>query len=146
MSPKTTAPQGRSLTTVPPADTSDDVLADFDLPDWHATALEAFREVITVRPDLEGAELVSLEQAATLIDTATRLDERAAAASYEATGAAGQTILHPAVAESRLARTQAAAILHRLVAVVEGPRMTNSQRGRAAANARWSAPRGGRRG
>lgn len=45
--------------------------------------------------------------------------------------------MNPALSEARLARTAAATILNRLVGV-KARALTNSQRGRAAANAHWS--------
>jgi len=118
----------------------DDVLDGFDLdPTWSPNAVEAFREVLTVRPDIAGPELVALDQAATLITTAEALEQIAREASYVATGVKGQTVVHPAVPEARQSRVAAAQIMARLTVVVAGPRMTNSERGRAAAAARWSA-------
>jgi hypothetical protein len=51
-------------------------------------------------------------------------------------GSQGQLVVNLAYAEARLARTSAAQILNRLVGVKAGA-MTNSQRGRVAADARW---------
>ena len=134
-SPTPTAPP----TALPVAADEGDVLNDFDLDDaWGDTAREAFREVVTVRPNLDGSELVSLEMACALINTATRLEALALAADFTAVGAVGQPVLHFAVAEARQARQSAAGIMHRLVRVASGPAMTNSQRGRHAAQALWS--------
>lgn len=136
------------LTTIPGEEPEvDDVLADFAFPDrWHADALDAAREVLSERPDLAGPELVALESACNLLDTASRLEEIARAADFVGIGASGQQVCHFAVGEARLARVQSAAILHRLTVLTSGPAMTNSQRGRAAAQARWAKAPGGRRG
>jgi hypothetical protein len=135
------------LTSVPDADADDDVLSAFSLPEaWGDLARSSFEEVATVRPDIEGSELVALETACAMLDTAERLEAVARAAGYLSVGAAGQPVMHPFVPEARLARSQAAGIMHRLTAVATGPAMTNSQRGRVAAQARWSKAPGGRRG
>ncbi|MFF1635930.1 hypothetical protein [Leifsonia sp. NPDC058248] len=117
--------------TTPPSD-------DWELPEsWTDGARELFLGVIDQRPDLAGAELGSLEQAASLHASAERLDAVAQDAGMIATGSTGQTIVHPAVVEARLARTASAAILSRLVPPTSGPK-TSSQRGRDAARARYS--------
>lgn len=137
------------LTSLPADDDLEDVLADFTLPaHWGPAAVDAFREVLTVRGDLEGAELVALEQAASLIDNAERLEVIARAADWTAIGSQGQPVLHWAAQEIRQCRQNAATVMHRLVRVEVGPRMTTSERGRAAAQARWqnAAGRGGSRG
>ncbi|WP_158863719.1 hypothetical protein [Leifsonia sp. AG29] len=110
----------------------------WELPaDWTDGARDLFLSVIEQRPDLAGAELGALEQAAALHSSAERLDEVSIAAGMVALGSMGQTIVHPAVAEARLARTASASILARLVPPTAGP-MTNSQRGRRAAQARYA--------
>lgn len=135
------------LTPVP--DPEDEVLAAFTLPQHLGdVARDAFREVLTVRGDLEGSELVALEQAVALIDNAERLEAIARAADWSAIGSQGQPVLHWAVQEIRQSRSVAATVMHRLVRVEAGPKMTNSERARAAAQARWqnTAGRGGSRG
>lgn len=115
-----------------------DILASFALPsDWQPAAVDAFREVLTVRPGLDGPELVSLETACALLSLAATLEDVARTDGWTSTGAAGQTTAHVFLSEIRLARNQAAAIMHRLVAPVTGPSLTNSQRGALAAKARW---------
>lgn len=130
-----------TLTPAPePAD--DDVLEGFDLPvTWTTNAIETFREVLAARPDLSGPELSALEHACQLQSVADHLDDVARGAAYVATGSQGQEILHPAVAEARLTRTAAAAILARLT-VTSGRVQTSTERARAAARARWGS-RGG---
>lgn len=116
---------------------------DFDLPDtWTQAARDLFAEVLSVRPDLSGADLGSLEHACSLTSAAERLDEVALAAGMISTGSTGQTVVHPAVAEARLARTAAAQILARLVPAEHSPRMTDSERARYAAQQRWRKARG----
>ncbi|EWS99557.1 hypothetical protein N865_02095 [Intrasporangium oryzae NRRL B-24470] len=126
----------------PPDDAADDVLDGFDLPStWTASAVDTFREVLAARPDLAGPELSALEHACQLQTVADHLDDVARDAAYVATGSQGQEILHPAVAEARLTRTAAAAILARLT-VTSGRVQTSSERARSAARARWGS-RGG---
>ncbi|EWS99564.1 hypothetical protein N865_02060 [Intrasporangium oryzae NRRL B-24470] len=126
----------------PPDDADDGVLDGFDLPEtWTASAVDTFREILTARPDLAGAELSALEQACSLITTADHLADVARDAAYVATGSQGQEILHPAVAEARLTRTAAAQILARLT-VTSSRVQTSSERARSAARARWGS-RGG---
>ncbi|MDR5691863.1 hypothetical protein RH861_07270 [Agromyces indicus] len=106
---------------------------------WTESARDLFHEVLDERPELAGAELGALEQACALASAAERLDEVALAAGMIAKGSTGQTIVHPAVVEARLARTAAAAILARLVPAGGAGARTNSQRARDAARARWGA-------
>lgn len=114
---------------------------DWDLPaDWTDGARDLFLGVVEQRPDLAGAELGALEQAAALHSAAERLDEVALAAGMVATGSTGQAVVHPAVVESRLARTASAQILARLVLPTAGAK-TNSQRARDAARARYGGTR-----
>ncbi|GAA4053472.1 hypothetical protein [Agromyces indicus] len=113
---------------------------DWILPEgWTESARDLFHEVLDERPELAGAELGALEQACALASAAERLDEVALAAGMIAKGSTGQTIVHPAVVEARLARTAAAAILARLVPAGGAGARTNSQRARDAARARWGA-------
>ena len=110
---------------------------DWPLPnEWTDAARDLFLGVIDERPDLAGAELASLEQAAALTSAADTLDTVARAAGMIATGSTGQVIVHPAAVESRLNRTSAAQILARLVL----PKVAStaaSRRGRRAAESRW---------
>lgn len=108
----------------------------FELPDhWSADARDTFEEVLEARPDLGGSELAALHHACELESAADALAIIARDAGMVATGSQGQTVLHPAVSESRMARVAAAGILHRLI----GPRAAAnaSQRGTKAARARW---------
>jgi hypothetical protein len=110
---------------------------DWTLPDdWTDSARDVFLGVLDERPDLAGAELSSLSEAAALHSAADRLDEAARAAGMIATAANGTVVVHPAATESRRHRTAAATILARLASASTGA-TTNSQRGRNAANARW---------
>ena len=108
-------------------------------PDWTEAARDLFLGVLDERPALAGAELAALEQAAALASSAERLDVVAQAAGMIATGSTGQTTVHPAVVESRLARTAAAQILARLKAP-SAVGVTASVRGRKSAAARWNGP------
>ena len=113
-----------------------DVLDGWEIPaDWTDTARDLFAEVLAERPDLGGADLGALQHAAALTSAADRLDEVARAAGYVSSGSTGQPTVHPAVVESRLARTAAASILNRL-----SPTTTarNTERATRAARARWS--------
>ena len=106
---------------------------------WSPAARDAVDEVLDVRADLSGADLAALSQAAELITAADGLDEVAREAGYVSTGSTGQVIAHPAAVEARLSRTAAATILARLaVPGSASGALTSSQRGRAAAAARWS--------
>lgn len=121
---------------------SDPATPDLGLPpDWTDSARETFEAIYTERPDMSAAEVAALWHAAALESTAEHLEAIARADGYTATGSMGQTIVHPAVAEARLCRSQSAAILARLVPSARGGAMTNSQRGQAAARARWQRGR-----
>lgn len=116
-----------------------DVLAGFELPEhWSEAARETFREVLTQRPDLSGGALGALEQACELISTADALDVVARAAGHVTEGSKGQTVLHPAVAESRQARSSASQVLRALAPPPTSGNLSNSQRAVAAARSRWS--------
>ncbi|PZE71619.1 hypothetical protein [Curtobacterium sp. MCBD17_019] len=92
-----------------------DPLDGWELPDhWSEEARDTFANVLSQRPDLDGADLSQLMQAAELVDYAGKLGAVAARAGYEATGSMGQTVVHGAATEARQARTAAAAILARL--------------------------------
>ena len=109
---------------------------DWDLPSHFSnSARDVFVEVIEERDgELGGADLGALEQAANLITAADALDEVAREAGYVAHGSMGQVTAHPAVVESRLARTAAATILQRLSPTRE---QRGRERARGAAAARW---------
>ena len=110
----------------------------WDLPaHWTDSARDLFLGVIEQRADLGGADLASLEQAASLASAAEQLEAAAFAVGMVATGSTGQVVVHPAIVEARLARTAVAQILARLVLPSSGAK-TSSQRGREAANARWT--------
>lgn len=106
---------------------------------WSESAQETVAETLSARPDLGGADLGALEQAAELVTLADALTKVAADAGYVSRGDAGQETTHRAVTEARLARAQAASILARLT--VESPALggTRSAAGRALARKRWSA-------
>ncbi|SEJ45292.1 hypothetical protein [Demequina mangrovi] len=119
-----------------PAPAAPSTADEWPLPDdWTPEARDVFLGVLDERPDLAGAELSSLSQAAALVSSADRLDEAARAAGYVSTGSMGQPVVHPASVESRLARTAAATILARLAA--SGP-ASRTAKARGAARTRWS--------
>lgn len=88
---------------------------EWDMPGhWSDAAVDAVHNVLRHRPDLAGGDVGALEQAGELITLADGLGDVARTAGLTSTGSTGQVIVHPAVTESRLARTAAAAILTRL--------------------------------
>lgn len=105
---------------------------------WTPAARDVVAEVLDVRPDLSGADLASLREAAELVTAADELAEVARTAGHVATGSRGQPITHPATVEARLSRQAAASILARLAAPSSGASMTNTERARQAARARWA--------
>ena len=108
----------------------------WDLPSrWPPRARDLFLEVVDETPDLAGAALGSLFQAADLVATAEALEVVAAEAGYVSTGSAGQIVAHPATVEARLARTAAANILKTLRPDAPGRRSAHA---RAAVRARHS--------
>lgn len=120
-----------------------------ELPAHRSPGARDTGNVLDERPDLSGAEFAALEQAVELITTAEALEATFLESGVSAPGSAGQLVVNPGLSESHLARTAAATILNRLVGVKTGA-LTNSQHGRAAANARWrnrweSPPSGGSR-
>lgn len=109
-----------------------------EVPDhWTRDAVDLFETVVEERPDLSGEDVAALVHACELTTTADRLDEVARSAGYTATGSQGQEILHPAVAESRQARTSAARILAALRRPPKAAHDSPSERARRAARARW---------
>ncbi|MDN4479910.1 hypothetical protein [Demequina muriae] len=109
----------------------------FDLPDhWTTAARETVEEVLSVRPDLDGADLGALEQAAELISQADALRDVASAAGWVSRSDSGAEVPHRAAAEARQARASAAAILGRLVDV--NAQTDRSAAGRALARKRWA--------
>lgn len=112
----------------------DDPLAEWGIPDdWSRAARELFAGVIAERPELGGADLGALEHAASLTSAAEHLDAVARKAGMTALGSTGQTVVHPAVVEARLARTSAATILARLAPSTSE---RYAARGRSAAKTR----------
>jgi hypothetical protein len=109
--------------------------------EWSDSARVTWTEVTEERRDLSAAELAALAHACALETAADALDAVAREAGYVAVGSTGQPVAHPATVESRLARSAAATILSRLVPPAKGGAMTNSQRGQAAARARWGGGR-----
>ncbi|MBO3095848.1 hypothetical protein [Cellulomonas dongxiuzhuiae] len=106
---------------------------------WSAAARDAVEEVLEVRGDLAGADLAALTQVADLITAADALASAARADGYTTAGSTGQTVVHPAIIEARLARTAAASILARLASPSAGTgAMTSTARARTAARARWA--------
>lgn len=109
----------------------------FHFPDhWSDAAREAAQEILDARPNLSGADVAALEQAAELVTLADRLGEVAAAAGYVSRSDAGAETTHRAVTEARLARTSAAAIFARLVD--DNTAVSRSAAGSALARKRWS--------
>jgi hypothetical protein len=115
---------------------TDDPTTDGHPDHWSDAARDAVAEVLDVRPDLDGADLASLREAAELITAADALAAVARAVGYVATGSTGQTVTHPAQVESRLCRTAAASVLARLTAPAAGGAETLSQRQRRLAQKR----------
>lgn len=114
-----------------------DSTPNFEYPDhWSAAACEAADEVLAARPDLGGADVAALEQAAELISLADDLSAVARDAGYVSRGDAGQETTHRAVTEARMARAAAAAILGRLAAA--DPVVDRSAAGRSLARKRWA--------
>lgn len=104
-----------------------------DLPThWPAAVRDVFEDT---EPELadSGAAHASLVEACELLTTAYALDAVAVRAEHVTRGSMGQEVLHPAVAESRLARTAAAAILARLIPA--------KNKGQAVARARHGGAR-----
>ncbi|MBT9608147.1 MAG: hypothetical protein IV096_16380 [Microbacterium sp.] len=82
---------------------------------WSEAARDTFEDT---EPELadSGAAHASLVEACELLTRAYELDAVAVRADYVTKASTGQEVLHPAVAESRLAHTAAATILARLIA------------------------------
>ncbi|WP_346960758.1 hypothetical protein [uncultured Arthrobacter sp.] len=113
---------------------------DLDYPEhWTESARDAFESVMAQRPGLEGAEFASLVQVAELLTSADLLEAEARKTGLLVPGSTGQLTTNPGVVEGRLARTAAATILARLVPPSKGGAMTNSERGRMAARARYGS-------
>lgn len=108
-----------------------------DYPDhWSDAARETVEEVLDARPDLSGADVDALEQAAELISLADALTKVAAAAGYVSRSDSGAEVPHRAASEARQARASAAQILARLVD--SGADASRSAAGRSLARRRWS--------
>lgn len=82
---------------------------------WQPPVVDTFEDALAELPDLSGPAFSSLVEACELLSRAYALDEVAARANYVTRGSMGQEVLHPAVAEARLTRTEAARILGRLI-------------------------------
>ena len=108
---------------------------------WTTDAVDLFETVAEERPDLTGEDVAALVHACELTTTADRLDDVARGADYVATGSQGQEVLHPAVPESRQARTAAARILAALRLPPDADHASPSERARRAARARWDRSR-----
>lgn len=101
---------------------------DEDLPaHWPGPVRDVFEDVEAELTD-SGAAHASLVEACELLARAYALDAVAARADYVTRGSMGQEVLHPSVAEARLARTAATVILGRLIPA--------KNRGQAIARAR----------
>lgn len=105
---------------------------------WTESARDAFDNVMAQRPNLEGAEFSSLVQVCELLTSADLLEAEARKTGLLVPGSTGQLTTNPGIVEGRLARTAAASILARLVPPSKGGAMTNSERGRMAARARYA--------
>ncbi|WP_309102501.1 hypothetical protein [Microbacterium sp.] len=104
-------------------------MTDTHYPDhWPTATIDTYDSVMAESPELSGAAYQSLVEACELLAVAYSLDAVAKAANYVSKGSMGQDVLHPAVAEARLSRTEAARILARLI----GP----TSKGQALARAR----------
>lgn len=115
-----------------------DPASEPEIPDhWTRDAVDLWETVVEERPHLSGEDVTSLVHACELTATADRLDEVARGAAFVAKGSQGQEVLHPAVAESRQARTAAARILAGLRKPGDAAHGTASERARRAARARW---------
>jgi len=91
-------------------------------------------------PDLEldHRELALLERACTSADRIAELEALLERDGPMTSGSAGQPVLHPAVAESRLQKTTLLQLLRALDLEGDGGRGTaTSQRGRRGAASRW---------
>jgi hypothetical protein len=109
---------------------------DWKFPEhWTPSAVDAATNVLTARPDLDGGELSALIEACEMVTLADRLAKVAADAEYVASGSAGQTVLHPAVAEQRLARTAASNVFRALapLSTAAARRVANLRQGRDGA-------------
>lgn len=88
---------------------------DNDLPaHWPESVRDVFEDVEGELAD-SGAAHASLVEACELLARAYVLDGVASKAGYVTKGSMGQEVLHPSVAEARLARTAATGILGRLI-------------------------------
>jgi len=106
---------------------------DWTFPEhWTPSAVDAATNVLTARPDLDGGELSALIEACEMVTLADRLAQVAADAGYLASGSAGQTVLHPAVAEQRLARTAASNVFRALapLSTAAARRVANLRQGK----------------
>jgi hypothetical protein len=90
---------------------------------------------------LEPGETALLTQACRTLDTIADLERAAADDGTMITGSAGQSVLHPAVAETRLHRLALARLLDQLGQPTEdsqaAPTSPVVRRARKAAQARW---------
>lgn len=116
-----------------------DYAAEVAAEGWTPAAVDAWANVRAARPDLVGAEWEALVSACRLLDRADRYDAAADEEGLTVTGYRGAVAAHPLLGLAIRARKEAAAILSRLRAVPEGARLTNSERGRRAAAARWGS-------
>lgn len=97
---------------------------------WPPQVVDTYDSVLAESPNLAGAAFSTLVEACELLASAYALDKVAAAAGYISTGSTGQTTAHPCLVEARLARTEAARILARLIApATKGQALARSRHG-----------------
>lgn len=82
---------------------------------WPEPVVDTFDDAVAELPNLSGPAFSSLVEGCELLARAYKLDEVAERAEYVTRGSMGQEVLHPAVAEARLSRVEAARILGRLI-------------------------------
>lgn len=107
------------------------------LPDeWSDSAKETHAAVFEDHPDLDVTALAALHHACSLESVADMLDAQVREDGTMILGSTGQRVLHPGIAEARLARAAAVAALKALgIAPGQSPA---SAAGAALAGKRWN--------
>ncbi|WP_353949997.1 hypothetical protein V6K52_10095 [Knoellia sp. S7-12] len=95
---------------------------------WQARTRDIFEAVIEEIPDLQGAALATLFEAAELSAAADLLDAYAREHGPMSVGSQGQPTVSPAMIEARLSRTASAAILKSLRTDAADTRSTKARR------------------
>jgi hypothetical protein len=93
--------------------------------------------------EYDASETETLRKACELEDTAAALAAALEGEPMVVTGSRGQSVPHPLLAELRMTRSEVARLLSRLRVIDEpdavgGRKMTRSESGRRAAQARWA--------